>query len=603
MKSHAGVLAALLAAAAFSSCKRESPRAAEKHPAVVSVPNLQKQFTAAFEQLSKVRGLAIKRPVALNVIPATEYRRRLIERNALLIGGPDPRIVEALWSSLNFAHVSATPSSIAQQIIDDSQVDAFYDSSTASVVLKQPESATYDPAGSVAVITALETALQEQHFGAAPTSIGLAIDDRLTQIALREGDATAASVAYFATRDARPTVEAVSRVASVLDSLPVDALVTSVGFARGLTQAPILVRDELSRAQPAGLQLVAALLRTGGFALVDRALANPPSSMFEMYGPQFYVRGWQPMRWTKAEHATRLGVIGLVAFIERCQPTARAKIFVPDWRGDAFSLLTTSPPVFVWQTTWKDDAAATRFADEVSGNAQCRAPGTNAAVHFEVLRRGSVVVVSNSSETSVVDKSLASAVVPTKRPPPLGDANLELSVAVGPQYAGHSMLDVARAGKLRGNKYDNPRLGFSAEIPSGFDTNLDEILAIDHPPPSLASGRVAFEQSDAPFTTPADFFSQFAKRIATSLFAGAPLSETSSGDMQTAFGRAPYRQYEMRGGRLARVCVVALPICKGAAALVVALVSMDTAGHDLLNGWLRSFRPTSATVCSSLTGQ
>lgn len=591
--------ALVLVAAAFGSCRRPpAPVVDGGASAPPSDAEVKKQLAAAVQQLAAVRGLSVKHDVALKVLSTSDYRSALVERTAAVIAD-DVVGVEALWAFLNFADAKTSVDAVARQVVDDAQVEAFYDVQSASVVLKQPTAPTYDASASVAVVMALERALQCQHFGAPPAGVGVSVDDNLPRLALREGDAAAASFAYFAARAGKPAAEAITRAAALLDSLPVDALATSVGYSRDLARAPILVRDELARARPAGLQLVSALMRAGGFALVDRALASPPTSMLEMYDPQLYVRGWQPMKWPSVNNAAHLGVVGVLAFVERCQRTDRAKAFVPDWRGDAYT--AASSGVFVWRTAWKDAAAAARFADEVSGNAQCRAPTTTAAAHFEALRRGAVVAVSNSSDASVLEKAVAAAPVPNHRAPPLGDAAVELTPATGPRYAGRPMLSVQRSGTLKGNSYENPRLGFTATVPPGFDATADEILAIDRAPPSLASGRVTFEQSDGPFASPADFFSRFADRISKSFFRGAPLAEIGSGDEQTPFGRASFRVYEMRTGRVARVRVLALPICKGAAALVVALVFMDDAGEALLNGWVRSFRPTAATVCSALT--
>lgn len=597
----------LLVTASIASCKREAPTAPSREtPKPPSSSAIEQQAQEALRQLSNVRGLVPNRDIPIRVVDSAEYRRQLVQRVATLVSNNNAAL-PSLWVSLNFADGTANALEIAERVVDDAQVDAFYDPSTGAVVVRQPKTATYDARESIAVVMALENALQEQHFGPAPAGIGLDVDKNLAQLALREGDAAAANMAYFASRHGKPAVDAVTRAAVLLDSLPVDALITGVGYAAALANAPLLVRDELSRARPAGLQLVAALLRAKDFRLVDRALSSPPTSMLAMYDPALYAHGWQPMTFPAAASSApsgTLGVVGLLAFVERCQPTQHAKLFVADWRGDSYSLTSKGKdgPVIVWRTAWKDDAAARRFADEVTGAAQCRAPATSTAVHFEALRRGAVVALSNSTDAKLLIQ--AASVRPRVTPasaPPLGDPNISLTPAVGPRYAGRATIDVRRSGKVNGSSYTNDRLGFTAVIPAGVEVSTDEILAIDHPPPSLASGRVTFEQSAAPFTNPQDFFAGLKDRISRTFFRGAPLSEVTDGQEQTPFGRAPYRVYEMRAGRPANIRVVALPICKGAAALIVSMVFMDDAGAGMLNTWLRSFRPmANAPICSAL---
>jgi hypothetical protein len=608
MKNGVAVGVVLLAALS-AGCRRHHRADAPSPPsASISQAEIQRQSDEALAQLAVVRGLAPKRQIPVRVVDALDYRAELTKRMAtLLTAGSTP--LSSLWTALNFADPSARPEAIAQRVLDDSQVDAFYDADTTTVVVRRPKTRGYDARTDVAVIMALEYALQHQHFGPSPKGIGVDVDRALASLALREGDAAAASMAYFAKRSGKPIAQTVERTAVLLDSLPVDALITSIGYATALGSAPLLVRDELARARPAGLRLVAAMLRAKGFALVNQALTHPPTTMLAMYDPALYVRGWRPMAMPPLPKTVRqdvhgsLGVIGIVAFLERCEPTQRAKSYVADWRGDAFSIDAhgATGPTILWRTAWKDEAAARRFADEISGTAQCRAPGTSAAVHFEVARNGVVAVLTNGDEAIASTVAAQGAQLSTPTAPPLGDATLELTLSAGPHYAGRPAIEVRKSGELKGSHYRNARLGFEADIPSGFEVATDEILAIDHPPPSLASGRVVFEQTAAPLENQQDFFAAFRDRIGRAFFRGAPLSEIAAGQEQSAFGTSPYRVYEMRSGRVARVRIAALPLCGGRAALIVSEVFMDDAGATQLQKWLRSFKPRSnAAVCRVL---
>jgi hypothetical protein len=266
---------------------------------------------------------------------------------------------------------------------------------------------------------------------------------------------------------------------------------------------------------------------------------------------------------------------------------------------------TDRQPSILWRLAWKDEPTAQRFADDITALAQCKAPGTSSASHFEVTRKGSLVALSNATDaisSTLLGQAVASRV--TSSPPspsPLGVVEVNLALPKGPRFAGRGKIDVHRSGSITDRHYTNKRLGFEADIPPDFKTVIDEILAIDRPPPSLASGRISFEQSAAPFDSPQDFFPRFISEVASVFFRGATLSEVATGEQQTAFGQAPYRLYELRSSRPARVRVIALPLCDRRVALVATEVFMDSQGSESLETWLRSFKPqsTEPAVCQS----
>lgn len=610
-----GICVLALLAPSLAACHRQQkPSPADgfaARPATVpSDEAIKSQIDEALRLLIAVRGLEPKHTITSRVVDANDYRLRLTKYTAATFAGDDAA-VSTLWQALNFADVGLTPGGVASRITDDAQNDAFYDAANDTLYFKRPTRSDFDARDDTAVIMSLERAVQVQNFGGIK-SLGVDIDANLARLALREGDASAASIAYFAKRSGKPLADAIERAAGVLDSLPVDALITSVGYASALGTAPYLVRDELTRARAAGLRLVAALVRARGFELVDRALANPPPNMLAVYDPQLYVGGWRPDTFAETAsqdgvHATAvgtLGVVGVVAFMERCEPTDRAKFYAPSWRGDSFSLYPRAgqPPAFLWRIAWKDEETAQRFADDVVGAAQCRAPGTMAAAHFEASRKGTITALTNDASAVSLSRALRARVAASRASaPPLGDASLKLPVPSRLRFAARFPIDVRKTGALKGSLYSNVKLGFESQIPTGFETLTDEILAIDHPPPSLASGRVMFEQTSAPFDSPEDFFASVAARIGQTFFRGASLNEAGVGQRDTRFGSASFRRYEMHSGRAASIQVFALPICGGRAALVVVQVFMNEDGKALLETWLRSFKPLpNPTVCAAL---
>lgn len=211
------------------------------------------------------------------------------------------------------------------------------------------------------------------------------------------------------------------------------------------------------------------------------------------------------------------------------------KEFVAAYRGDDFQsfVATDGTRAFVWRTLWTDESSAQKFADEVTGASQCKAPGTSAAQHFETIRNRKIVALATDDGplvSTLLARAAASRALPaTSSVPPLGAVKLELALPKGPLFAGRAKIDVHRSGTVSGAQYTNPHIGLTAKIPAGFDSSTNEILAIDHAPPSLASGRIAFEQTGAPFNSQQDFFGAFSTRVSQALFRAAPLRRRLSG--------------------------------------------------------------------------
>ena len=612
--------ALMLSLAASVACNRTEKPAPPTAPQVakISLESVKADVERALAELSRVRGLAVKHRLTTKILEPDEYRRLYAEERARTLFG-DGQQFSIVLSVLNFADPdTAAPSNLLASIIDTAQNAAFYDSLADTLYLTRPKNSKYQAADDTAVVMALERALHVQNFG--PSAAGVDIDQHAADLALREGDAWASAIAYFAARSGKPLVETLDQAAKLTSTLPPDALATAIGYKSALASAPLLARDTLFRARASGLQLVADLIRTGGFPLVDRALQSPPVSMLDVLDPTFYVRGWKPAVFPsmiapsgfKEEFSSSLGPVGVLSFVERCESSQRARSYAGQWRGDAASFFNSgSASVVLWRTAWRDETAARSFADYVSTTGQCKPAGPSFAVHFEVLQKGNLVSLTTLRDESRAPALLASASISRIKTDKFGTSPIGVTTLAPPgtgsfRYAGREQISVRGVGAVFGRTYTNPRIGIELEIPSGFEFKTDEILAIDHAPPSLASGRISFEQTSVPFGSQNDFFAAFSAKVSSAIFRGAQLVEVESGQLQTALGPSVYRSYELRNGAPAHVRLVAMPICGGHAALIATQVYLDEQGKELLEKWVQSFKPTArtGTVCGDLaTGQ
>lgn len=560
--------------------------------------SFQAQVDETVHALAAARGVAPS-VVRVRVVDSSDFSARLRTHWARIIAGHSQH-APAVWQAFGFANHQSAPQEVARRIVDERETTGFFDGASRELVLRRPQSAKFDARADTVIVHELEHALQP---GEVDRPNGLNDDSGLAEFALREGDAQVAAMAYFARRTGKDPQQAIDRAATLLPTLPLDSAITSLGFSNELASANILMRESLVRARLGGLELAATLVRSGGFALLDRALRSPPTSMKQVLEPARYTRGESPVSFDLDGGAATgsFGVVGIAAFLGRCLPTDRAKQIALGWTGDRYEI--SADETVTWISTWTEEAAAWAFADALTGPAMC-ADSSGTTVRFEVLRRATSVAAVKSrrgGETSrLMEVLLRSARGPTAAKPPLGDVQLQ-QPHERLRFAGRRQLDVAGTGRLDAAKYVNERIGFSATVPPGFEPHVDQLLDVDRGKPSMASGRTAFEQSAAPFVGEPDFFASYVVIFSRRMFGGLPLHETSAGRLSTPFGEARTHEYSNQQGRPIHLRLVALPLCAGKAALVIAMVWMDADGQAALAKWLTSFAPLDKPeICGTL---
>src|SRR3989442_6091522 len=108
---------------------------------------------------------------------------------------------------------------------------------------------------------------------------------RIARVAIYEGDDMVVMPAYSARRGKKPVKASISSAAAVLKAIDTESLLRVSGHSPELLKAPAILREELVVPYTAGLALVAEVYRRGGFPLVDKMFANPPTSAHQVLHP------------------------------------------------------------------------------------------------------------------------------------------------------------------------------------------------------------------------------------------------------------------------------------------------------------------------------
>ncbi len=296
-------------------------------------------------------------------------------------------------------------------------------------------------------------------------------DTRLASLAVLEGDAMLVMLAHGAYRLRVPLQRALARAAVVAGDEAFERYARASKADRALMQAPPLIRERLVFPYLRGLTFVGDLWRAGGFALVDRMYAHPPSTTEQVIHPEKYLagEGAVPVAAPKAPDGYELLISGRVGelstrvILERCIDKKHALAAAAGWGGDAYSVVRSSAGQLglLWATTWDDDDEAVEFAAALRAYVACTRAQSGETVMPRgdtVRREGRHVVLSRgfgARDPVTTLLSLPGAVPPPS--PPLGDVSIpprKVAARVPPPY-------------VSGDTYVNERLGLVARVPPG----------------------------------------------------------------------------------------------------------------------------------------
>ncbi|MCW5893610.1 MAG: hypothetical protein KIT14_24100 [bacterium] len=334
------------------------------------------------DRLVRARGLPLRQPVETRALDDAALSAALAQELDASFPGNDLATLEAVYVRLGLLP-AGTALRPALQTFYEGQVAAYYDQRRKQLTLAsgQLEEARAglgllttltgrDVVGETFVAHELMHAIQDQHWPLPldPEPLVDAHSDRLlARRALLEGDAVLASLAALA--GTLPDDDARAAILTALDRLP-DELATTY------PDVPAVLREQLAFQYAAGAHFVDRGLTLGGWAAVDRAHDDPPTSTEQILHPERYfaerdrptaitlggTADLERAGWQKRLEDT-LGELDVAILATHALPPGEAAEVAAGWDGDRLRALQRGDDwLLVWMTTWDSPADAAAFA-------------------------------------------------------------------------------------------------------------------------------------------------------------------------------------------------------------------------------------------------
>lgn len=241
-------------------------------------------------EVSKIRGLRLKRQIPNEVVDKDELRRRLVG-----MAGEAKTAAETAAEGLSLARWGMIPlaldyPALLVELLTE-QIAGYYDPDTKKLTISK--SAGDDPAWAEMVLAhEIDHGLQDQafdlkRFEELPDSEG---DAAAARRALVEGDGIALMIEVILARTGSPAPWSNPEVADTIEKA-----MTVPGNGDGLDKAPLAIREAMIFPYRAGLSFVAALRRRQPWSAVDAAFGKPPRSTEQILHPERYLAGDEPV--------------------------------------------------------------------------------------------------------------------------------------------------------------------------------------------------------------------------------------------------------------------------------------------------------------------
>jgi hypothetical protein len=508
----------------------------------------------------------------------------------------------ARWAAFGLAPLDADPAKILLGVLDE-QVAGFYDPSTKALTVREkPPASAGAAADAFQLVLAheVEHALQDQHFGF-PDMDKLPDDDaRLARMALYEGDAMATMIAVGARRARRPVKLALATAAASARGMSAEQLAHAGGYSPELLQAPPIVREELALPYVAGLALVAEVHRRGGFELVDKMFQRPPLNTHQVLHPQAYLEGEQPARvpypsapaGMHALTSGRMGELGTRLALQVCVDGQVARDFAQHWSGDAYTVVRgpLDGVSLVWSTAWSGDGAR-QFGTLLGMQSPCWQEAAEAhrgkpyaiAAGAEVRVDGAKVALARGFPQALLSAAATGATrFEAKSPGPMAPLG---EIPADAQSERARIVD---------GRFVSARLGVEADVPPGFEADLDQPAAeivLRKPLPEARASLVFVPEAVTPELVDA-FFQTTATAFANEV--GSSSLKLRANQRTTLLGSAAQeRAWNLEGtGAVLRVTVA--PACGGRGSYAVLRAAADEASRSALEKFVRSLRANGA---------
>jgi hypothetical protein len=574
-------------------------------PANVSDAEVIKVVDSLLATTQRIHQLEARSTISTKVLDAQPFADALHQHRYKELTGGSADVLLGKLVVFGFAEPTLDLRALAKSIIDPT-LPAFYDPVGRQIVVRRPRTPGFSAADEGAIVHELARALHAQHMAATPKARAFEDDEVAAARALDQGAAEVVRAAFFAERDQKPPGELIARVAGIAAALPLDKTLQMQRHGAALALAPVLIRDAYVIPEADGLRLAAAIYKSGGFQLVNRALQHPPSTMEQVLHPEKYGSG-EPATpvadpalpaHAKMLDGGHMGELGVRAYVGRCVAKDEAADAGTGWAGDRYVIVGEPGRLqLLWSTTWDSELAAARFEERL--RTQPSSGSSPSPVGLKRKRASVAVVRGVGAPDGDIDALLALAGPSPKRAPPLGGIDLKFDepgervvpAMVATEGVGHS--------KLIGDRFVNPVVGLTGQVPSTFSgtVNQGSLFDIQRSSPSRALGSISFERSNRSIINEAEFFNMASAATATRILQGRRLTEEAVGELKLPMGTARYRTYGV-DGTVVKLRLVAVPACDKRAAFIIILFWTDSDGEVALQEWVANLATkTSVPAC------
>ncbi len=243
------------------------------------------------KKVSRLRGLKIKKPIAMGVMSEAELRERLLEKIDE-DSSPAERLAEA--AMIKRWGVVPWDLDLDQLTVDllTEQIAGFYDPAEKKLYVADKEEGG-ETWADMLMAHEIVHALQDQHFDLEPwmKEVDDDGDASAARSALVEGDGVALMLEYTLAEQGLPPPWSNPAVIKMLTS----AMDPGTGAGGDqLARAPLAIREGLMFPYLHGLTFVAELRRTQPWKKIDEAFKRPPRSTEQILHPELYLSDEKP---------------------------------------------------------------------------------------------------------------------------------------------------------------------------------------------------------------------------------------------------------------------------------------------------------------------
>jgi hypothetical protein len=334
----------------------------------VDAAQLLKRARQIERKTSQLRGLRLRRPIAMGVLSRQQILTRIERKLAKEYSAEEIRDESAVLKRLGLLPASMDYRATLLELLKE-QVAGYYDPAEGKLHLADWISISLQE---IALSHEICHGLQDQHFGLKRFTKPIKdnSDQQLAQAALVEGDCTGVIIEY----SLAPQGLDLGSVGGAIDQLAKQVL--SSGGSPRIKAAPRFLRDTLLFPYLSGLSMIQRVRAKHPWATVSKMFQRPPESTEQVLHPEKY---WtiehpvsihpKPLSSLAAYTKTKQDVLGelqLSIYLAQGVSDDVAARAAAGWGGDvlqAFRKDKDALPLVVHLTTWDSEADALEFAN------------------------------------------------------------------------------------------------------------------------------------------------------------------------------------------------------------------------------------------------